>query len=77
MLPLWHFRNDNAGMQLNFELSEQIRNVCLDYLTPLMEKKPKAKKLDAIFIMGMLIGYCWEEGGEIFCDSFLNVFEGE
>ena len=75
MLPLWSFRNDGGNIGLNFEIMGHIQSVCLDFLSGQVMDKPK--KLKAIFVMGALIGYHWEIGGEKFCQAFLEVFEEE
>lgn len=73
MLPLWSFRNDGSTIELDFELMNHIQAVCLDFLSN--QNMDRYKKLKAIFITGALIGYCWELGGEKFCETFLGVFD--
>ncbi len=73
MIPLWSFRNDGAGVELDLELMYHMQSVCVEFLSN--QKMDGGKKLRAIFLMGALIGYCWEIGGEEFCKTFLDVFD--
>lgn len=73
MLPFWFFRNDGATVELDFELMNHMQAICLEFLSN--QTMDKGTKLKAIFIMGALIGYHWELGGETFCEAFLSVFE--
>ena len=73
MLPLWSFRNYEATTELDVELMGNMQSVCVEFLSN--RKMDRGKKLQGVFLMGALIGYYWELGGEKFCEAFLSVFE--
>ena len=73
MLPLWSFRNDGASVELSVEIMEHMQAICVEYLSGRI--MDSAQKLKAIFLMGGLIGYYWDIGGEDFCAAFLDVFD--